>query len=81
MSVCLSVSVRLFCLSVCLSLCLLTGLRRSRALLAGYVQALQVRYQGAPKAGRNYVEIVGLQKEVGAAAVCVESMATEGGVS
>jgi hypothetical protein len=35
---------------------------RSRALLAGYVQALQVRYQGAPKAGPNYVEIVGLQK-------------------
>jgi len=25
-------------------------------------QALQVRYQGAPKAGPNYVEIVGLQK-------------------
>ena len=33
-----------------------------RALLAGYVQALQVRYQGAPKAVRNYVEMVGLQK-------------------
>jgi len=25
-------------------------------------QALQVRYQGAPKAGPNYVGIVGLQK-------------------
>ena len=40
----------------------LATLGRSRALLAGYVQALQVRYQGAPKAVGNYVEIVGLQK-------------------
>ena len=43
----------------------LATLGRSRALLAGYVQALQVRYQGAPKAVRNYVEIVGLQKLLG----------------
>ena len=32
------------------------------SLLAGYVQASQVRYQGAPKAVGVYVEIVGLQK-------------------
>ena len=46
-------------------------LGRSRALLAGYVQALQVRYQGAPKAVRIYVEIVGLQKLLGLSASLV----------
>ena len=49
----------------------LATLGRSRALLAGYVQALQVRYQGAPKAGPNYVEIVGLQKLLGLSASLV----------
>ena len=49
----------------------LATLGRSRALLAGYVQALQVRYQGAPKARRNYVEIVGLQKLLGLSASLV----------
>ena len=34
----------------------------SRSLLAEYGHAFQLRYQGARKAGRNYVEIVGLQK-------------------
>ena len=49
----------------------LATLGRSRALLAGYVQALQVRYQGAPKAVWNYVEIVGLQKLLGLSASLV----------
>ena len=49
----------------------LATLGRSRALLAGYVQALQVRYQGAPKAVGNYVEIVGLQKLLGLSASLV----------
>ena len=49
----------------------LATLGRSRALLAGYVQALQVRYQGAPKARRNYVEMVGLQKLLGLSASLV----------
>ena len=34
-------------------------------------QALQVRYQGAPKAVRNYVEMVGLQKLLGLSASLV----------
>ena len=34
-------------------------------------QALQVRYQGAPKARRNYVEMVGLQKLLGLSASLV----------
>ena len=50
-------------------------LGRSRALLAGYVQALQVRYQGAPKARRNYVEMVGLQKLLGLSASLVAIVA------
>ena len=49
----------------------LATLGRSRALLAGYVQELQVRYQGAPKAVGNYVEIVGLQKLLGLSASLV----------
>ena len=49
----------------------LATLGRSRALLAGYVQALQVRYQGAPKAPRKNVEIVGLQKLLGLSASIV----------
>ena len=49
----------------------LATLGRPRALLAGYVQALQVRYQGAPKAVGNYVEIVGLQKLLGLSASLV----------
>ena len=49
----------------------LATLGRSRALLAGYVQASQVRYQGAPKAGRIYVEMVGLQKLLGLSASLV----------
>ena len=49
----------------------LATLGRSRPLLAGYVQALQVRYQGAPKAVWNYVEIVGLQKLLGLSASLV----------
>ena len=57
-------SLRTFALLALLGTALAT-LGRSRALLAGYVQASQVRYQGAPKAGRIYVEIVGLQKLVG----------------
>ena len=44
---------------------------RSRALLAGYGQALQMRYQGAPKAPRKNVEIVGLQKLLGLSASLV----------
>ena len=49
----------------------LATLGRSRALLAGYVQTLQVRYQGAPKAVWNYVEMVGLQKLLGLSASLV----------
>ena len=49
----------------------LATLGRPRALLAGYVQALPVRYQGAPKAVRNYVEMVGLQKLLGLSASLV----------
>ena len=49
----------------------LATIGRSRALLAGYVQTLQVRYQGAPKARRIYVEMVGLQKLLGLSASLV----------